>query len=89
MRTRADMLRLAIAFALIKARKIVRGLRQGGALSLPDGRLSSGFALLSTLPAPQKAAADACMLESVLTGLAATPVAIASNSIASAVAALN
>jgi hypothetical protein len=29
MRTRADMLRFAIAFALIKARKVVRGLRQG------------------------------------------------------------
>jgi hypothetical protein len=29
MRTRADMLRFAIAFALIKSRKAVRGLRQG------------------------------------------------------------
>jgi hypothetical protein len=29
MRTRADTLRSAIAFALIRARKIVRGLRQG------------------------------------------------------------
>jgi hypothetical protein len=29
MRTRADMLRFAIAFALRRARKLVRGLRQG------------------------------------------------------------
>ncbi len=29
MRTRADMLRFAIAFALMRARKLVRGLRQG------------------------------------------------------------
>jgi hypothetical protein len=29
MRTRADMLRFAIAFALRRARKVVRGLRQG------------------------------------------------------------
>jgi len=29
MRTRADQLRFAIAFALIRARKVVRGLRQG------------------------------------------------------------
>ncbi len=29
MRTRADQLRFAIAYALIKARKVVRGLRQG------------------------------------------------------------
>jgi hypothetical protein len=29
MRTRGDMLRYAIAFALIRARKLVRGLRQG------------------------------------------------------------
>ena len=29
MQTREDMLRFAIAFALIKARKVVRGLRQG------------------------------------------------------------
>jgi len=29
MRTRGDLLRFAIAFALIRARKIVRGLRQG------------------------------------------------------------
>ena len=29
MRTRGDMLRFAIAFALIKARKVVRGLRHG------------------------------------------------------------
>jgi hypothetical protein len=29
MRTRGDMLRFAIAYALIRARKVVRGLRQG------------------------------------------------------------
>lgn len=29
MRTRGDMLRFAIAFALMRARKLVRGLRQG------------------------------------------------------------
>ncbi len=29
MRTRADQLRFAVAFALIKARKVVRGLRRG------------------------------------------------------------
>jgi len=29
MRTRGDMLRFAIAFALTRARKLVRGLRQG------------------------------------------------------------
>ena len=29
MHTRADQLRFAIAFALMKARKVVRGLRQG------------------------------------------------------------
>jgi hypothetical protein len=29
MRTRGDVLRFAIAFALIQARKVVRGLRQG------------------------------------------------------------
>jgi hypothetical protein len=29
MRTRGDMLRFAIAFALRRARKLVRGLRQG------------------------------------------------------------
>jgi hypothetical protein len=29
MRTRGDMLRFAVAFALIKARKVVRGLREG------------------------------------------------------------
>ena len=29
MRTRGDMLRFAIAFALIRARKLARGLRQG------------------------------------------------------------
>jgi hypothetical protein len=29
MRTRGDLLRFAVAFALMKARKIVRGLRQG------------------------------------------------------------
>lgn len=29
MRTRADLLRYAVAFALMGARKIVRGLRQG------------------------------------------------------------
>ena len=29
MRTRADLLRFAIAYALIKARKVVQGLRQG------------------------------------------------------------
>lgn len=29
MRTRGDMLRFAIAFALVLARKLVRGLRQG------------------------------------------------------------
>jgi hypothetical protein len=29
MRTRGDLLRFAIAFALMRARKLVRGLRQG------------------------------------------------------------
>ena len=29
MKTRGDMLRFAIAFALMRARKLVRGLRQG------------------------------------------------------------
>ena len=29
MRTRGDQLRFAVAFALIKARKVVRGLREG------------------------------------------------------------
>jgi len=29
MRTRGDLLRFAIAYALIRARKVVRGLRQG------------------------------------------------------------
>lgn len=29
MRTRGDLLRFAVAFALIKARKVVRGLREG------------------------------------------------------------